>query len=222
MAKRQNQYGKCIQAGFTLLELIVVVSIILFLTATSIAALSMFGRGSAAKHGARIVDSQLRRARQLAANARVYHFILFDQVNGRMSIYKDTPTAGPAAARFFDLATDTVVGVPVDLPKGVEFKPVAAGIGGIPPLLVVAVRPDGSMTSYPSTSPPPPGGPSVRPDLTGPVVDPVPTAMDIWPNGGWPNADLVIRQTNEDSGCVIDWSYPAGKVIKIVYCLKVQ
>lgn len=216
MAKRLQRTNPNGFSGFTLLEMLVVVAIILVLTAMSVAALSMFGQGSAAKHAARILQSQFYRARQMAASTRVYHFLYIDAVANRMTIFKDNLTAAGAVPRVYDVLTDTLVGDSVELPKGVAFRQLppggAAPVGqGIPPALVIAFRPDGSITSYafPFGAPPPP----LRPDNPGPTTG---TDLNLWPTAGIA-VDLVLAQTDNQGGCIVDWSYPAGKVIKITY-----
>lgn len=203
-------------SAFTLLELIVVVSIILVLAGGSIAMLSMFGRGSAVKHGGRIVQSQFYRARQLSASTRVWHFLVIESVIGanppasvvsRMTIFKDDLNTGNVADQRKWDPTDDIVGTSVEMPKGAIFKVEGQGTtpgagAGLPysaprGLLVLAFRPDGSVGADT------PGG---RSDLGTPAY-----------GAQHPVADLVIAQNDNGGGCMIDWSYPAGKVLKILY-----
>ncbi len=203
-----KRVARSARAAFTLLELIVVISIIIVLASASVAVLTMFGRGSAAKHGGRIVQSQFYRARQLSASTRVYHFLRIeafraattDRLN-RMSIHRDNPTG--ASPRQYD-GGDALVGTPVDLPKGVDFK-VRGTVGapqpqGIPDPFILIFRPDGSLGSTPAKA-----------DI------PAPAALDPLPGLPDPAGDIILVQQDGAGGCIVDYSLPAGKIMKIIY-----
>lgn len=193
-------------AAFTLLELIVVISIIIVLTAGSVAALSTYGRGGACKQAGRIVQSQFYRARQLAASSRFYHFMRIDAAQNRMTIFRDNPNAAGGTPRKYDAATDTMVGTPVDLPKGVDFKIRAAGSpNGIPDPMWIWFRPDGSLATDPLA-----GGLRDFAIMAGP--------FDSW--GPEPTGDIVVRQQDGGGACVLDWNAASGKILKIIYVLQ--
>ena len=213
--------------AFTLLELIVVIAIILVLAGGSVAVLGMFGKSASVKHAGRIIQSQFYRARQLAASTRVYHFLFIESVPGatppvsitsKMTIYRDLPNGATPRGFVYPVAAgdDTVVGASVELPKGTMFKiagapppcatPATAGMGlawsGGPlnrGILILAFRPDGSIGAIPA-----------RADYATP-------AYGLVGGPGNPIADLVIAQIDNQGGVNVDYSFPAGKVMKILY-----
>lgn len=65
------------ESGFTLIEMLVVISIIIVVSTMSLAFLSLFSRGQSVKEGARIVQAAFGECRQMAAAKRQVHFIHF-------------------------------------------------------------------------------------------------------------------------------------------------
>ncbi|MBI3097467.1 MAG: prepilin-type N-terminal cleavage/methylation domain-containing protein [Planctomycetes bacterium] len=89
--------GRSSSAGFTLLEMLVVVAIIIVVSTMSLAFLSLFSRGQSVKEGARIVQAAFAECRQMAAAKRQVHFIhfpMFASSNGnvydRMVFFADS------------------------------------------------------------------------------------------------------------------------------------
>jgi prepilin-type N-terminal cleavage/methylation domain-containing protein len=103
-------------SGFTLVELLVVITIVMILLSVSIVFLGGMS-GSAVKSSARIVQSVFMRTAQYATTQRVMFFIVFDKDKSFMSVYEDSDEDGQ-----FSKSKDALVGEVVALSKGVSFS----------------------------------------------------------------------------------------------------
>lgn len=151
------------KSGFTIVELLVVVTIILVLVTGSISLLGVFMRGQGLKQAARVVSQQFMNARQKAASEKVVIFLVIDTKKQAMRVYRDTDPDGPGGPKTYDRTlvlagpdADVQDGEELPLPKNVEFacdQAYAAGVtcqttaaafkpAGTP--FVVAFYPDGS------------------------------------------------------------------------------
>jgi len=126
------KYGAGRRRGFTLFEMLVVITIIVILTGSSVALISNMFRGQGVRHASAQVRAAFANAKQFAANQRIMHFMVFinKQVNGAdesgvIEIHKD---ADQNRTYNGDLTVGTsdpdpsLIGTTVDLPKFVMFK----------------------------------------------------------------------------------------------------
>jgi prepilin-type N-terminal cleavage/methylation domain-containing protein len=115
--------------GFTLIEMLVVIIIIVILAGVTIALLGAFFRGQGVRQGAQIVSQVIAEARQAAAKTHRVHFVVFSKTNteGWMEIHVDNLLA-PNGLYDGDQDPTTVdqdpalPGGPVELPKHVQFS----------------------------------------------------------------------------------------------------
>lgn len=124
--------------GFTLLELLVVIVIIIILTSTTIGLMSLFMKGQGVRQGALIVSQAVSLARQLAAEKRKVHYLVFSasKDEGYLEIHEDE---GDGA---YNPALDPqIAGRKIELSKFVVFE-TAPGY--------VAFQPSGYMSLYDS------------------------------------------------------------------------
>jgi prepilin-type N-terminal cleavage/methylation domain-containing protein len=116
--------------GFTLIELMVVIVIIIILAGSTVALLNVFFRGQGVRQGAMIVQQALAQAKQLAADKRTVHFVVFSNDpagdGGKMQIYQDT---GTPPNKQWDPADIEVPERAYPLPKYVVFQHAPAWIG---------------------------------------------------------------------------------------------
>jgi prepilin-type N-terminal cleavage/methylation domain-containing protein len=109
------------RAGFTLVELLVVLMMMVILMGSAVALFSVIFRGQGVRQGAVLLSSALAEARIQAAKTRRMHFIrLFNKAsdqNGSMQVYVDTNDN-----KTLDTATDQKVGTERALPKGVRIE----------------------------------------------------------------------------------------------------
>lgn len=112
------------KAGFTLLELLIVIIIICILTALALVMSGFFMRGQGVRQGSMIVMQAIARTKQLSADQRCMHFLVFENATdgGRMWIYRDSNANnqfdGTLAATTEILAEQSST----DLPKLVDFQ----------------------------------------------------------------------------------------------------
>ena len=173
--------------GFTLVEMMVVVVIILVLVTGSISILNVFMRGQSIKQAGRIINSQFMQARQRSTSEKVVYFLEFDGVRNTMKLYKDTNLN-----RSLDVGTDEMVGDEHPLPKTIAFETSVAGsMMALPAPIYVRFYPDGSCIL-------PVGEKTFDPD----------TAL---------TADLVLMQPGQTHKLYLDISPPSGKLRKMAY-----
>ncbi len=120
------------RAGFTLLEMLVVIIIIVILCGVSVALLNVFFRGQGVRQGAMIVANAVSQAKQKAAETHKYHFLVFSPVGGGtgpekqgwMEVHIDKNEDGiyQGDDKFDTVDADPALeGAKVDLPKFVVF-----------------------------------------------------------------------------------------------------
>ncbi|MBI2931041.1 MAG: prepilin-type N-terminal cleavage/methylation domain-containing protein [Planctomycetes bacterium] len=108
------------QRGFTLIEMLVVIVIIVILVGASVAMINVFFRGQGVRQGALIVTQAIAQAKQLAADKRSVHFVVFENKpdGGEMRIYQDTS----APFKEFTLGDTEIEQRPIGLSKHVRFR----------------------------------------------------------------------------------------------------
>ncbi|MGR3173352.1 MAG: pilus assembly FimT family protein [Candidatus Scalindua sp.] len=92
--------------GFTLVEMLVVIAIIVMVSAVTIPAITPFLKGQRLNKGARIVQAQALAARVMAINSREKRRLVFDSTYSKLSIIDED---------------STVVGKAEFLPDTIEF-----------------------------------------------------------------------------------------------------
>jgi prepilin-type N-terminal cleavage/methylation domain-containing protein len=112
---RPKKHRDDLPAGFTIIELLVVVGIIGLVLGTSLAFFSTL-RSNTIKQSAQLVRITFIKANQYACSQRIIFFIVFDTKQGLMSIYEDTD-----GNEEFNKG-DIQVGETVSLLKGVFFS----------------------------------------------------------------------------------------------------
>jgi prepilin-type N-terminal cleavage/methylation domain-containing protein len=129
MAPQRSNGGR--RAGFTLIELLVVIIIIVILTGMTLAMMSVFMRDQGIRQGGNMVANTISLCRQLAAEKRVMHFVVFTNSEsegcGVMRTFKDINNT-----KSYDNGDQEVEGGSVQLPKNVVFEKVPAWIGMTP------------------------------------------------------------------------------------------
>ena len=139
---RHNGRGGSL-TGFTLIELIVVISIIVLMTSISMVFVSKFIKSENLKHGGLILRTTFMKVRQLAATQRIMHFLVFEPNTSSMTIYKDIN-----GNQTWDKNTDEQVDETIGLPEGISFL---SGHDGPPlfnlpePYLYLGFRTDASL-----------------------------------------------------------------------------
>lgn len=103
-------------AGFTLVELLVVITIMMVVMAIAIPVMNSMS-GNPIKNSAQIVKAVFMRTGQYASTQGAMYFISFDRVSSSMSIYEDANEDNQ-----FKKSDDKQVGESVVLPKGVIFS----------------------------------------------------------------------------------------------------
>jgi prepilin-type N-terminal cleavage/methylation domain-containing protein len=93
--------------GFTLVEMLVVIAIIILISVSAIPAITPFLKGQRLSKGARIVQAQALAARVMAINSRKTRWLVFDSINYKLSIKDET--------------NSTVLGKEEYLPGTIEF-----------------------------------------------------------------------------------------------------
>ena len=76
--------------GFTLVEMLVVIAIIILISVSAIPAIAPFLKGQRLNKGARIVQAQALAARVMAINSRAKRELVFDSIYSKLSIIDDT------------------------------------------------------------------------------------------------------------------------------------
>ncbi len=76
--------------GFTLVEMLVVIAIIILISASAIPAITPFLKGQRLSKGARIVQATALAARTMAINSRKTRWLIFDSTNYKLTIKDET------------------------------------------------------------------------------------------------------------------------------------
>jgi Tfp pilus assembly protein FimT len=217
MVTRQNRAGAFGgRRAFTLLELLVVITIIIIMTTISILMLGMFLQGQRVKSGGRIVMAAFNKARQLAASERVWHFLVFDTntTPQQLVIWRDNSRDfrlqynvawTPSQPANVDKPADGQD--PIVLPDNVVFltRSTNNALWNLSPMPHLAFRADGTIGTENQS--------------------PVPVDRS-FVSGGTHSAhaqyqssiaDLTLEQTGAPGTLYIDYSFPTGKVIKMHY-----
>jgi len=128
--------------GFTLLELLIVIIIIVVIAGVAVVMSGTLMGGQAVRSGATIVMTTVARAKQLSANQKVIHFIVFINApdGGRMEIHRDANGNGLYEGDVVPGNNDpdpVVENEPVNLPKFCEFEKAPQWMGFHPSGYVV-------------------------------------------------------------------------------------
>lgn len=122
--------------GFSMVEMLVVVAIILIMVTGSISILSVFMRGQGIKQAGRIIQGQFMNARQKATSEKCVYFLVLDLKKNVMRLYRDTDPDGPTGVKTYDRVlvvtgtdADTPEGDEHPLPKNIEFASMQSGMG---------------------------------------------------------------------------------------------
>lgn len=165
------------RAGFTLLELLIVITIIVLLATISVALLSALFRGQGARQSAMLVTQVLAQAKQEAAKTHRYHFVVFSKEGqeGWMEIHMDMDNNGMYNGDQDPRTNDPDPAIPesyTELPRLVTFERAPAWIG---------ISPSGYCSFSPGFQPM------------------QPSAFDTIMNGGRPTpvGDIIIRVNNK-------------------------
>ena len=78
--------------GFTLVEMLVVIAIIILVSVVSVPAITPFLKGQRLGKGARIVQASAQAARTMAINSRETRWLVFDTTNYKLSIKDEIGT----------------------------------------------------------------------------------------------------------------------------------
>ena len=76
--------------GFTLVEMLVVIAIIILVSVVAVPAITPFLKGQRLNKGARIVQASALAARTMAINSRKTRWLVFDSINYKLSIRDET------------------------------------------------------------------------------------------------------------------------------------
>lgn len=195
--------------GFSMVEMLVVVSIILVLVTGSISILGVFMRGQGIKQAGRVIGGQFMTARQKATSEKCVYFLVFDTQKQVMRMYRDTDPDGPTLPKTYDrvLVTtgvdkDTQEGDEHPLPKNIEFACAQTGIAGK------------AMTSTaPHSTPGSSFWISFYPDGT--CV--LPAAEKTYDPDTAGTADLILVQNGQTNKLFMDINPASGKIRKQAY-----
>jgi prepilin-type N-terminal cleavage/methylation domain-containing protein len=165
------------RAGFTLLELLIVITIIVLLATISVALLSALFRGQGVRQAAMLVTQVLAQAKQEAAKTHRYHFVVFSKEGqeGWMEIHMDMDNNGMYNGDQDPRTNDPDPLVPesyTELPRMTAFERAPVWIG---------ISPSGYCSFSPGFQPM------------------QPSAFDSIMNGGRPTpvGDIIIRVSNK-------------------------
>lgn len=128
--------------GFTLLEMLIVIVIIVIIAGAAVVMSGTLMGGAPVRGGATIVIQTVARAKQLSANQKVMHFIVFINApdGGRMEIHKDANGNGLYEGDAIPGSNDpdpVVENETIDLPKFCEFEKAPLWMGFNPSGYVV-------------------------------------------------------------------------------------
>lgn len=125
--------------GFTLIEVLVVIMIILIILGAVVGLFGLMFRGSGLRQAGLMVTTAINGAKMEASRSRQSHFVQFIKTGsneGEMQVWKDINPATPA----LDTAADLKVGNPMQLPKGSAF---CRDDGQVPTTVADAYSPTG-------------------------------------------------------------------------------
>lgn len=198
-----------IQGGFTMIEMLVVITIILVLVTGSISVLGVFMRGQGLKQAGHIVNGQFMNARQRATSEKCVYFLLFDPQKQVMRLYRDVDPDRPGGPKAFDRVlvlagpdADVQEGEEHPLPNHVEFACNQAWAAGIDSKSILSSKPFSSggaafwVGFYPD-------GTCVLPASELPY-DPDKNA----------SADIILVQSGQTARVYLDINTASGKVRK--------
>ena len=131
--------GDARKGGFTLIEMLIVIIIIVILAGVSVALLGMFFRGQGVRQGAAIVSQVIAEAKQAAAKTHRVHFVVFSKTKTEawLEIHTDN-ILNPDGIYQGDqdpMSTDADPALDpgrIDLPKHVQFEYSPTWIGFTP------------------------------------------------------------------------------------------
>ncbi len=197
------------QKGFTMLEMLVVITIILVLVTGSISALGYFMRGQGLKQAGHIVNGQFMNARQRATAEKCVYFLLFDTQKQSMRLYRDVDPDGPGGALTYDRklvlagpGADVQEGEEHPLPSHVEFACAQAWATGIDSKSILSSKPFSSGATAFAIA--------FYPDGT--CVLPA-SELPYDPDKG-ASADLILVQDGQTARVYLDINTASGKVRK--------
>ena len=190
--------------GFTLIEMLVVIAIIIIIATVSLVALSGRGRSTELKEAGRVTKAVFTKARQLASSRRETVFLVFTNATdpasglatGRIEVHRDGNKDGD-----YQAASDPIDGEAIALLKGLVFR------------FQADANPQGAWIAFLSDGSIPPKGVFTAGDVSSSAYDAA------FASGSMAaSADLVIRASNGAAGSVyLDVSLPTGQVRKIAY-----
>lgn len=197
--------------GFSMVEMLVVVTIILVLVTGSISILGVFMRGQGIKQSGRVIGGQFMNARQKSTSEKCVYFLVFDTSKQVMRLYRDTDPDGPTLPKTYD-RTLLVAGVDKDtqegdehpLPKNIEFgcAQAWAGIAGKCMTSTAPYNVPGStfwVSFYPDgTCVMPAAEKTYDPDTAG-------------------TADIILVQNGQTNKLFVDINPASGKIRKQAY-----
>ncbi|KAF0245306.1 MAG: hypothetical protein FD180_1711 [Planctomycetota bacterium] len=105
--------------GFSMVEMLVVVTIILVLVTGSISILGVFMRGQGIKQAGRVISGQFMNARQKSSSEKCVYFLVFDSSKQVLRLYRDNDPDGPTGPKTYDRTLITS-GVDKDIQEGDE------------------------------------------------------------------------------------------------------
>ena len=175
--------------GFTLIELLVVIIIIIILASTVVALMNVFFRGQGVRQASLVITQAFAQGKQLAADTRVVHFIVFSNApdGGRMQIYRD----GNGNKTWDGAAMDPEIPERIiELPRFVMFTKNPQW---------VAFEPSGYIIFN-----------------TG-FVELSPGAFEAAQSGTPPDGDIIIQMNNRPYKMTMDVERVTGKIRKAVF-----
>ncbi len=111
--------------GFTLVEMLVVITIIIMVSIVTIPSISPFLKNQKLNKGARIVQSSAVAARTMAINSRKKRWLIFDSTNYKLSIKDETNLNILRKEEFLPdtIEFSTISGIWTDGTSTVSFNP---------------------------------------------------------------------------------------------------
>ncbi len=189
--------------GFTLIEMLVVIAIIIILSTVSLALLQNGGHRGGIVSAGQTTCGMFMKTRQLAASERRTFFLVFSDAvdsasgmeTGRLEVHRDAVADG-----VYVPAQDPIVDAAVSLPKGVRFV-LSTGVPNPGPAWI-GFRPDGSI-------------------FTGAMFVDLPTSgFDAAWNAQNPavaTSDLTIESAGHVGRLYLDFTSSTGKIDRQLY-----
>lgn len=107
-------------AGFTLMEMLVVVIIVVLLAGVTVALMGQFLRGQGIRSAANLVSASVMQTKQSSAETRLLHFLKFENQPDGVGLMKTLEDTN--GNKLPDTGDREVDSKPLTLPKGVYFK----------------------------------------------------------------------------------------------------